>query len=79
MTKWIEFKKPEKNQVSTNARKFKSNDDFFKSRRMRSENAKRSGLSVTGKAIYLLGIARLCNADKVAKRGNNMTGWKFRI
>ena len=79
MTKWIEFKKPDKkNQVNTNARKFKSNDDEFKSRNKRSENAKRSGLSVTGKGIYLLGIARLCNADKVAKRGNNMTGWKFR-
>ena len=78
MTKWIEFKKPEKNQVSTNAKKFKSNDDFFKSRNKRIKNAKRSELSPLAQGIYLLGIARLCNADKVAKRGNNMTGWKFR-
>ena len=79
MTKWIGLKKPDKKmQVNTNARKFKSNDDEFKSRNKRIANAKRSGLSPLAQGIYLLGIARLCNADKVAKRGNNMTGWKFR-
>ena len=79
MTKWIEFKKPDKkNQVNTNARKFKSNDDEFKSRSMRIANAKRSGLSLLAQGIYILGIARLCNAEKVAKRGNNMLGFKIR-
>ena len=77
--KWTGLKKPDKkNQVNTNARKFKCNDDEFKSRNKRIKNAKRSGLSPLAQGIYLLGIARLCNADKVAKRGNNMTGWKFR-
>ena len=78
MTKWIGLKKPEKNQVNTNARKFKCNADEFKSRNKRIENAKRSGLSPLAQGIYLLGIARLCNADKVAKRGNNMLGFKIR-
>jgi len=78
MTKWIGLKKPEKNQVNTNARKFKSNDDEFKSRNKRIENAKRSGLSLLAQGIYILGIARLCNAEKVAKRGNNMLGFKIR-
>ena len=77
--KWTGLKKPDKkNQVNTNARKFKSNDDFFKSHNKRSENAKRSGLSPLAQGIYLLGIARLCNAEKVAKRGNNMLGFKIR-
>jgi hypothetical protein len=79
MTKWIGLKKPdEKMQVNTNARKFKSNDDFFKSRNKRIANAKRSGLSPLAVAIYSLGIARLCNAEKVAKRGNHMLGFKIR-
>ena len=30
------------------------------------------------KAIYLLGKARLCNAEKVLNRGNNMRGFKIR-
>ena len=78
-SKWTSLKKPEKKQVNTNARKFKSNDDFVKSRAKRIENAKRSGLSSLAQAIYLLGIARLCKADKVAKRGNRMLGFKIRI
>ena len=77
--KWISLKKPNENLVNTNARKFKSNDDEFKSRSMRIANAKRSGLSPLAQTIYSLGIARLCNADKVAKRGNNMLGFKIRI
>ena len=77
--KWISLKKPNENLVNTNARKFKSNEDFFKSRNKRITNAKRSKLPDTAKAIYLLGIARLCNAEKVEKRGNNMLGFKIRI
>ena len=77
-SKWTSLKKPENNQVNTNARKFKSNDDFFKSRSMRIANAKRSQIPTFAKAIYLLGIARLCNAEKVLSRGNNMTGYKIR-
>ena len=77
--KWTGLKKPDKkNQVNTNARKFKCNDDEFKSRNKRIENAKRSGLSLLAQGIYILGIARLCNAEKVAKRGNNMLGFKIR-
>jgi len=76
--KWTSLKKPAENQVNTNARKFKSNDDFFKSRDKRIENVKRSKMSTGAKAIYFKGIARLCNAEKVLSRGNNMTGWKFR-
>jgi len=79
MTKWIRLKKPdEKTLVNTNARKFKSNDDFFKSRNKRIANAKRSGLSPLAQGIYILGIARLCNAEKVAKRGNHMLGFNIR-
>ena len=78
--KWTGLKKPdEKTLVNTNARKFKSNDDEFKSRSMRIANAKRSGLSLLAQGIYILGIARLCNAEKVAKRGNNMLGFKVKI
>ena len=76
--KWTSLKKPENNQVNTNARKFKSNNDFFKSRSMRIENAKRSQIPTGAKAIYLLGKARLCNAEKVLNRGNNMRGFKIR-
>ena len=76
--KWTSLKKPAENQVNTNARKFKSNDDFFKSRDKRIENVKRSKMSTGAKAIYFKGIARLCNAEKVAKRGNNMLGFKIR-
>jgi hypothetical protein len=76
--KWTSLKKPENNQVNTNARKFKSNDDFFKSRDKRIANAKRSGLSSLAQAIYLLGLARLCNAEKVARRSHNMLGFKIR-
>ena len=78
-SKWTSLKKPNENLVNTNARKFKSNEDFFKSRNKRIANAKRSKLSDTAKAIYLLGIARLCNAEKVEKRGNNMLGFKVKI
>jgi len=78
-SKWTSLKKPAENQVNTNARKFKSNDDFFKSRTKRIANAKSSGLSPLAVAIYSLGIARLCNAEKVARRGNNMLGFKIRI
>ena len=78
-SKWTSLKKPNENLVNTNARKFKSNEDFFKSRNKRIANAKRSGLSPLAQAIYSLGIARLCNADKVAKRGNNMLGFKVKI
>ena len=78
-SKWTSLKKPAENQVNTNARKFKSNDDFFKSRNKRIANAKSSGLSPLAVAIYSLGIARLCNAEKVARRGNNMLGFKIRI
>ena len=77
-SKWTSLKKPAENQVNTNARKFKSNDDFFKSRNKRIANAKSSGLSPLAQGIYILGIARLCNAEKVAKRGNNMLGFKIR-
>lgn len=76
--KWISLKNPVKKQVNNNARKFKSNDDFFKSRAKRIENAKKSGLSTIAKAIYSLNMARLCNANKVAKRGNNLLGFKIR-
>ncbi len=76
--KWISLKKPNENLVNTNARKFKSNNDFFKSRSMRIENAKRSKIPMDAKRLYLLGIARLCNAEKVLKRGNHMTGYKIR-
>jgi hypothetical protein len=76
--KWISLKKPNGNLVNANARKFKSNDDFFKSRSMRIENAKRSKISTGAKAVYLLGIARLCNAEKLLSRGNHMTGYKIR-
>ena len=77
-SKWTSLKKPENNQVNTNARKFKSNDDEFKSRSMRIENAKRSKIPTDAKRLYLLGIARLSNAEKVLSRGNNMTGYKIR-
>jgi len=76
--KWISLKKPNENLVNANTRKFKSNDDFFKSRSMRIENAKRSKISTDAKAVYLLGIARLCNAEKLLSRGNHMTGYKIR-
>ena len=77
--KWTGLKKPDKkNQVNANARKFKCNDDEFKSRNKRIENAKRSGLSLLAQGIYILGIARLCNAEKVAKRGNHVLGFKIR-
>jgi len=76
--KWISLKKPNENFGNANARKFKSNDDFFKSRSMRIENAKRSKISTGAKAVYLLGIARLCNAEKLLSRGNHMTGYKIR-
>ncbi len=76
--KWISLKKPNENLVNANTRKFKSNDDFFKSRSMRIENAKRSKISTGAKAVYLLGIARLCNAEKLLSRGNHMTGYKIR-
>ena len=78
-SKWTSLKKPEENKVNTNARKFKSNDDFFKSRNKRIANAKRSGLSPLAQVIYSLGLARLCNAEKVARRGNNMLGFKIRF
>jgi lipopolysaccharide export system protein LptA len=45
---------------------------------MRIANAKRSQIPTGAKAIYLLGIARLSNAEKVLSRGNNMRGFKIR-
>ena len=73
---WIELPKQEVKPLH-NVRKFKSLDDFNKSEQMRKENARNNReLSSGAKLIYLSGKARMCNAEKVLKRGNQMLGYK---
>jgi len=73
---WIELPKQEVKPLH-NVRKFKSLADFNKSMQMRKENARNNrNLSSGAKLIYLSGKARMCNAEKVLKRGNQMRGFK---
>ena len=73
---WIELPKQEVKPLH-NVRKFKSLADFNKSMQMRKDNARNNGnLSSGAKLIYLSGKARMCNAEKVLKRGNQMLGYK---
>ena len=73
---WIELPKQEVKPLH-NVRKFKSLADFNKSEQMRKDNARNNrNLSSEAKLIYLSGKARMCNAEKVLKRGNQMRGFK---
>jgi hypothetical protein len=72
---WIVFPKPTLERVH-NQRQFKSFDDMRKSEKARVDNARNSTIPAPAKLVYLKGIARLCNAEKVLSRGNNMTGYK---
>jgi len=44
---------------------------------MRKENARNNrNLSSGAKLVYLSGKARMCNAEKLLQRGNQMRGFK---
>ncbi len=74
---WIKLPKP-KVEVVHNVRKFKSLADFSKSVQMRKENARNNrNLSSGAKLVYLSGKARMCNAEKLLQRGNQMRGYKL--
>jgi hypothetical protein len=73
---WIKLPKP-KVEVVHNVRTFKSLADFNKSEQMRKENARNNrNLSSGAKLVYLSGKARMCNAEKLLQRGNQMRGFK---
>lgn len=74
---WLEFPKPTLERVP-NQRQFKSFDDMRKSEKARVDNARNSTISAPAKLVYLKGVARLSNAEKVSSRGNRMTGYKIR-
>ena len=74
---WIKLPKP-KVEVVHNVRTFKSLADFNKSEQMRKENARNNrNLSSGAKLVYLSGKARMCNAEKLLQRGNQMRGFKL--
>jgi len=74
---WIKLPKP-KVEVVHNVRTFKSLADFNKSEQMRKENARNNrNLSSGAKLVYLSGKARMCNAEKLLQRGNQMRGYKL--